>query len=156
MRVVVPVVTPSRPGRGQAAVPTDAAAEARAVISQYLAQWGLRSVADDALLVVTELLSNAVRYGRPPWGVRMWLVFEDGGRRRVRLEVADAGAGINVDRVRAQWRHPSASLLTGGRGLFIVDTLASRWGDDRSGPGHTVWAELEVEPGHPGRTAAAG
>ncbi|MBT2487196.1 ATP-binding protein [Streptomyces sp. ISL-96] len=117
------------------------------MIRRYLAFWDLESVVDEALLVVTELLSNAVRHGTPPWGVRMWLVLEEGGRRYVRLEVADAGAGINVGRVRAHWRHPSGSLTSGGRGLFIVDTLASRWGDDRSDSGHTVWAELDVKPG---------
>lgn len=151
MRVVVPVVSPIRPGRSQSAA---SAADARAVIRQYLARWGLQSVADEALLVATELLSNAVRHGTPPWGVRMWLVFEEGDRRYVRLEVADSGAGINIDWVRAHWRHPSGSLMSGGRGLFLVDTLASRWGDDRTGLGHTVWAELDVKRECPGRPAA--
>ncbi|WP_344495495.1 ATP-binding protein [Streptomyces enissocaesilis] len=146
MRVVVPVVSPSRPGRDPVAAAAGAAAGARAVIRHCLARWKLEALTDDALLVVTELLTNAVRYGTPPWDVRMWLVCEDSGRRYVRLEVHDAGAGIDIDRLRARWRHPSGSLMNGGRGLFIVDTLASSWGDAPSGHGHTVWAELEGRP----------
>ncbi|MGX1882872.1 ATP-binding protein [Streptomyces sp. NPDC055287] len=143
MRVVVPLTPPFRATRGEAA--SSAGAGARAVIGRHLAHWGLRRLTDDALLVMTELLSNAVRHGKPPWSVSMSLLSREGGRRYVRLEVADAGAGINTELLRARWRHPSGSLMSGGRGLFVVDTLASSWGDDRSGHGHTVWAELEVK-----------
>ncbi|MET9514508.1 ATP-binding protein [Streptomyces sp. NPDC002994] len=146
MRVIVSVEPRFGPGRIQAAAPEGAAGGARAVMRQHLASWGLESVAEDVLLIVTELLSNAVRYGTSPWGARMCLVLDEHGRRYVRLEVDDSGVGINVDRIRAHWRHPSGSLMDGGRGLFIVDTLASRWGDDHSGRGHTVWAELDVTP----------
>ncbi|WP_138906870.1 ATP-binding protein [Streptomyces chryseus] len=153
MRVVVPVLSPFGPGCGR---PAASAAGARAVIRHYLALWDVQSVADEVLLVVTELLSNAVRHGTPPWSVRMWLVSEEDGRRYVRLEAADAGAGIDVEQLRAHWRRPCGSLLSGGRGLFIVDTLASRWGDDRSGFGHMVWAELDVKPVGPSHSAAGG
>ena len=156
MRVVVPVLSRSRADRGRAGIPAGPAAEAREVISRYLASWGLQSIADDVLLVATELLTNALRYGTPPWGTRMWLLPDGRGRRYVRLEVADAGPGIDVDRVCAHWRHPSGSLMTSGRGLFIVDTLATRWGDDRSGPGHTVWAELEVTSDLPAARPSTG
>ncbi|WP_251015728.1 ATP-binding protein [Streptomyces sp. ISL-99] len=150
MRVVVPVLPPFRAGHSEAASSAGAAAGARAVIGRRLAYWGLQSLTDDALLVVTELLSNAVRHGKPPWSISMLLMSQEGGRRYVRLEVADAGAGTDINLVRARWRHPSGSLLDGGRGLFIVDTLASSWGNDHSSHGHTVWAELEVKPDSPG------
>ncbi|WP_138893795.1 ATP-binding protein [Streptomyces chryseus] len=116
---------------------------AREAIRRQLAWWRLEDLGDDATLIVSELLSNAVRHGRPPWRARMWLKGGESGRRGVRLEVHDAGAGVDIERIRARWRHPSGSLLGGGRGLFIVDTLASALGNERSGHGHTVWAELE-------------
>ncbi|MEV8312409.1 ATP-binding protein [Streptomyces flavidovirens] len=150
MRVVVPVTSPFRASHSAAASSAGTAADARAVIGRHLAHWSLQRLTDDALLVVTELLSNAVRHGKPPWSVSMWLTSHEDGRRYVRLEVADAGAGIDINLIRARWRHPSCSLMDGGRGLFIVDTLASSWGNGRTSHGHTVWAELEVKPGSPG------
>ncbi len=96
---------------------------------------------------MTEMLSNAVRHGTPPWGVRMWLFRGDEGPWYVRLEVDDAGPGIDIDVVRARWRHPSGFLAEGGRGLLMVDALASSWGDEPSSHGHTMWAQLEAEPG---------
>ncbi|MET9519048.1 ATP-binding protein [Streptomyces sp. NPDC002994] len=150
MRDVVPVTPPFWAGRSEAASSADAAAGARAVIGRHLTYCGLQSLTDDALLVVTELLSNAARHGKPPWSVSMCLMLsQEDGRRYVRLEVADAGSGIDINLIRARWRHPSGSLTDGGRGLFIVDTLASSWGNDRTSHGHTVWAELEVKPGSP-------
>ncbi|MFV0126659.1 ATP-binding protein [Streptomyces sp. HMX112] len=122
------------------------AAGARAAIGRCLANWHLETLADDALLILTEMLSNAVRHGTPPWDVRMWLVSEEGGPSYVRLEVDDAGPGIDIDLLRARWRHPSGFLADGGRGLRIVDALASSWGDEPSGHGHTVWAQLEAKP----------
>ncbi|GAA2991396.1 ATP-binding protein [Streptomyces fulvorobeus] len=159
MKVIVPVCPVLPAARGGAESPADAAAGARAVIGRQLARWGLRHLADDALLVMTELLTNAVRHGRPPWRVSVWLTLQEGGRRSVRLEVSDAGPGIDVELVRARWRHPSGSLTCGGRGLFIVDVLASSWGDDRDDcgvRGHTMWAELDAEPRLSGRQAVAG
>lgn len=146
MRTVVSVASSVRGDRGPTAAPQDTAADARALIGRHLAYRCPKSLIDDAALVATELLSNVVRYGTPPWDVTMWLVREQGGRRYVRLEAADAGAGIDAERVRARWRHPSQALTSGGRGLFIVDTLASSWGDDRGDHGHTLWAELEIPP----------
>ncbi|MFD3518227.1 ATP-binding protein [Streptomyces sp. NPDC058657] len=152
MRIVVAVPAPFRAGHSEAVSATCAVAGVRAVIRMHLAHWGLQSLTEDALLVVTELLANAVRHGKPSWSVCMWLMPQpqQGGRRYVRLEVADAGAGTDIGLLRARWRHPSSSLTEGGRGLLIVDALASSWGNDRTSHGHTVWAELEVKPESPG------
>ncbi|MFE9395348.1 ATP-binding protein [Streptomyces flavidovirens] len=146
MKVLVPVV----PAPGSCRSPASTAntvAGARAAIGRCLADWRLESLTGDVLLVMTEMLSNAVRHGTPPWGVRMWLFRGDEGPWYVRLEVDDAGPGIDIDVVRARWRHPSGFLAEGGRGLLMVDALASSWGDEPSSHGHTMWAQLEAEPG---------
>ncbi|HVM28797.1 MAG TPA: SpoIIE family protein phosphatase [Mycobacteriales bacterium] len=98
------------------------------------AQWAAEQGVDvgEVELLVTELVTNALRHGGP--GVDLWL------RRRpqggVRLEVVD-GHAATVPVVRAP--SPEAE---GGRGLVIVQALAERWGTDRLAAGKSVWCEL--------------
>ncbi|MGR8012149.1 ATP-binding protein [Streptomyces hypolithicus] len=115
----------------------------RAEIRDDLARKHLDALVDDALLIVTELVSNANRHGAPPSSLTVWLLRDSHGRSCVRLEVEDSGAALDLDRIRARWRHPSFAFAGGGRGLFIVNALARSWGDMPSRHGHTVWAELE-------------
>ena len=89
--------------------------------------------AADAELLVTELVTNAVRHGGP--GVDLWLRrLPSGG---LRLEIVD-GRGGAAPRVQ----RPSDDA-EGGRGLVIVQALASRWGAERLAAGKQVWCELE-------------
>jgi anti-sigma regulatory factor (Ser/Thr protein kinase) len=97
------------------------------------------AVRHDVLLLVTELVTNAVRHagvapGRPVRvDVRRW-------RQRVRVEVADQGAGFPaVPRPRRPSDEP------GGWGLFLVERIADRWGVDHCSPGKCVWFEIEFE-----------
>lgn len=90
-------------------------------------------VVDDVVIVVDELVSNAIRHGRSP--------------RRCRLAVTDEGRCLRVEvddgaddqpRIRTPDR-------TGGRGLILVDRLAAAWGV-RQHPRHkTVWAHLDLD-----------
>lgn len=92
-------------------------------------------LADDAVLVVSELVSNALRYARPlPSGgvVVRWQVNRD----RVGIEVTDGG-GLT----RPRPGPPSMSSL-GGRGLSIVNSLADAWGVREHAGDVTVWALL--------------
>ena len=97
----------------------------------------------DVLIVVSELLANAVRHARPleGGGVRvMWRVFP----HEVEVAVADGGA---VTRPRADYP-PFAALS--GRGLGIVDALADTWGVEGAGTAsQLVWAVVArtVGPG---------
>jgi anti-sigma regulatory factor (Ser/Thr protein kinase) len=92
-------------------------------------------VVEDAVLVVSELVSNAVRHAAPlPGGsvsVR-WTIGPD----RVHLEITDGGAPTLP---RAE--DPTASAF-GGRGLDIVRSLCTRWGVSEELDRMTVWADL--------------
>ncbi|MEU6187699.1 ATP-binding protein [Nocardia sp. NPDC047038] len=85
---------------------------------------------EDAVQVCDELAGNAVVHARAPRGCRL-MVADHGGWLRV--EVDDASP------VPARIRRPDH---TGGRGLILVDQLATCWGVDYHGGGKTVWAEL--------------
>ncbi|MCH0539091.1 ATP-binding protein [Streptomyces sp. MUM 203J] len=110
---------------------------ARAELSSTLADWNLVTISDSALLVLSELLTNAVRHAR----VRGREIETRFVRlaQGVRIEVHDASS---VCPVRVA---PSEDLFS-GRGLLIVDALSGRWGvSDRRGPGKAVWAELHAQ-----------
>ncbi len=104
------------------------------------------TVVDDAVLVLSELLSNAYRHGRPldegdrEIGIRVgWHIDEDG---LLTLEVTDGGGPT-----RPTTSSPSLTAR-GGRGLGIVGTLSLDWGvSDRPGA-VTVWAVLPVRGRH--------
>ena len=102
----------------------------------------------DAALVVSELLSNAIRHARPLPGASFqvaWAV-EDGS---VEVAVSDGGAPT-----RPHPAHASVSSL-GGRGLDIVEYLARTWGVRTDSAGLTVWAVLAAPAGGPAPEAAA-
>ena len=78
--------------------------------------------------VITEMVSNAIRYGRPPIRVELIRAADC-----VRMVVSDEGGGEP---------HQRAPDATGGWGLHIVERLASRWG---VGSRNTeVWAEIDL------------
>ncbi|WP_431989163.1 ATP-binding protein [Streptomyces albogriseolus] len=108
-----------------------------------LTEWGAAALADDACLVLTELVANAERHGSPPVRVALCRRCGHAGRPGVRIEVSDGGRGLDPDAVRARWRHPSFALGPSGRGLYLVDALThGAWGDRAAPSGHTVWADL--------------
>ena len=94
---------------------------------------------DDAMLVLSELVSNAVKHAAPlPSGeitVR-WAVDDE----LLHIEITDGGAGTRPN--------PSVPLLSalGGRGLDIVRTVSTQWGVTENDQTVTVWAEV---PRHP-------
>ncbi|MFG2408319.1 ATP-binding protein [Streptomyces brevispora] len=115
---------------------------ARAVLRARLGEWRAgQKVAESGELVLSELVTNALRVQVP--GDRMVGVrIECRGRGELlRLEVSDTGEGRPVVRQPGE-------LDTDGRGLLLVEALAHRWGVDerQAGIGKTVWAEL-LAPG---------
>lgn len=101
-------------------------------------------VVDDAALVVSELVGNAVRHGAPlaDGGVQVsWEVTEQG----VLLECCDGGGGPPGVLPDAGHRPSSALSAEGGRGLAIVSSVSVRWGTSVRADGVTcVTAELRV------------
>ncbi|WP_214413523.1 ATP-binding protein [Sphaerisporangium fuscum] len=101
----------------------------RGMVSDVLVSWSLRPLADDVVLVVGELLANAISYGRPP--VRLDLsAAED-----LRVQVTDHGP--------AQPRRLDLGIdAVHGRGLAIIEALADECGviPLHGTPGKTVWA----------------
>lgn len=93
------------------------------------------SVVDDVELVVSELVSNAIRARAH----RLDLALE-AHHRSVRVEVSDDAPGLPIR------RQPSSDARR-GRGLAIVDTLATQSGVDQHHDSKTVWAELPVPEG---------
>ena len=100
-----------------------------------LDSWAVAPVADTAELLMTELVANVVQHVGEPMTVRMTR-----GAEMIRVEVDDSGGHL------PESREPDLAS-EGGRGLYLVATLASRWGTDvhRANPGKTVWFELDVD-----------
>ncbi|MGW5051467.1 ATP-binding protein [Actinokineospora sp. NPDC004072] len=98
-------------------------------------------IVDDAVLVIDELVSNALRHGHAPRTCRLALINHG---RCLRVEVDDTAPE------QPRLRTPDAS---GGRGLVLVDRLATTWGVQRYPHHKTVWAEFALNrPGSSGHT----
>jgi serine/threonine-protein kinase RsbW len=113
---------------------------ARLELRKALLGWGLSSLEDSAVLILSELLTNAARHARVSPGREIETRFfgTPGG---VRIEVHDA----SLDKPEQRTQDLDA---TDGRGLVLVAALADAWGvSDRLGPGKIVWAELAPPPG---------
>lgn len=110
-----------------------AATTARCEVTRRLSQRVPVGALDDVRLLLTELVTNALRHSaiRPDEEIGVRAEVEDG---TVRIEVHDPGGNGDVEP-----RAPGAR--GGGYGLFLVDQLTSRWGVERR-DGTTVWAEL--------------
>ncbi|PBC70980.1 PAS domain S-box-containing protein [Streptomyces sp. TLI_235] len=121
-------------------LPADPAvvATARTLVSQQLTAWGLDAIADDTELIVSELVTNAIRYGRGP--VRLRLIRDRG----LLCEVTDGNSAAPHMRL-------ARSGDEGGRGLFLVMHLSRTWGTRYGERGKTVWSEQRV----PGPVGAA-
>ncbi|MFJ8629273.1 SpoIIE family protein phosphatase [Streptomyces sp. NPDC093568] len=115
-------------------------ARARADVTRQLTAWGLEELGFVAELVVSELVTNAIRYGRSPISLRLIRPQPDGGpdgaeAGSLLCEVSDAGSTTpHLRRARV--------LDEGGRGLLLVAQLAAQWGTRQARRGKTVWAEL--------------
>ncbi|MFF0850597.1 SpoIIE family protein phosphatase [Streptomyces sp. NPDC003280] len=111
-------------------VPSDpaAVAEVRASVVRQLDDWGLTELSFTTELILSELVTNAIRYGRGPIGVRLLR------ERTLICEVSDGST------TSPHLRY-AASTDEGGRGLFLVAQLADRWGTRYTPSGKIIWAE---------------
>ncbi|MEU6557045.1 SpoIIE family protein phosphatase [Streptomyces sp. NPDC046915] len=106
--------------------------QAREMASRKLDDWGLGELGDTTQLLVSELVTNAIRYGRPP--IRLRLIRD----RNLICEVSDSSSTSP---------HVRRALETdeGGRGLFLVANLAELWGTRYHERGKSIWAEQSLE-----------
>ncbi|OKJ37649.1 ATP-binding protein [Streptomyces sp. CB01580] len=111
----------------------------RRFVRKALVDWACESRADDVLLCVSELVTNALLHGVPPgrgYQVSMQLEPTDD---ILRVKVHDSGDGKVGPADAAP--EPDAE---GGRGLLLVAALADKWGVGERNPGKVVWCEFAV------------
>jgi DNA-binding NarL/FixJ family response regulator len=121
---------------GQTTVQLDgrltSARQARAFANAALTDWGVSDITDDVLLVVTELVNNAVTHAHSACELRLSI-----SPMSVRVEVVDDGPGT-PDPL------PPSETRNHGRGLHLVDALTVAWGfEPIASGGKMVWAELK-------------
>ncbi len=114
-------------------VPSDPAAVAgvRAEVMRKLAEWGLDEASFTAELVLSELITNAIRHATGP--IRVQLLRD----KAVICEVSDTSS------TSPHLRY-AATTDEGGRGLFLVAQFAERWGTRYTSDGKVIWAELAI------------
>ncbi|MFJ4780769.1 SpoIIE family protein phosphatase [Streptomyces sp. NPDC088762] len=117
--------------------------DARYALRQALRDWGMPELADDVELAAGELLVNALLHTDGGAVLTMEVLPEP--VRRIRLWVKDRSS------VWPRRRTPGEAATT-GRGLLLVDALASHWGVESRGDGKAVWCEFDAA-GNPRSTA---
>ncbi|MGW1990385.1 ATP-binding SpoIIE family protein phosphatase [Embleya sp. NPDC001921] len=119
-------------------LPADLAqvAHARELVTSKLADWGLEELAFTSELVVSELVTNAIRYAGGPVGLRL---IHDG---MLVCEVSDP----SNTQPRLRRAHDTDE---GGRGLFLVAQLTARWGSRYHRTGKTIWTEQPTTSARP-------
>ena len=119
--------------------PRGAVGRSRVFVREALEDWGWlpgadpdqREVAEDVLLLVSELVTNACLHAGGPTELALHCTEE-----RLRVEVSDGSDLPPVPRAPHQAARP------GGHGLHIVNRLATRWGSEPHRYGKTVWLEI--------------
>jgi serine/threonine-protein kinase RsbW len=106
---------------------------ARQATRDALAAWRLASLEETAVLLVSELVTNAVRHTR--------------GSDAITLELQAAGTWLRIEVADADPRWPQprtpAEFDGSGFGLLLVDAMAGKWGVRETALGKAVWAELD-------------
>ncbi|MGW8063820.1 SpoIIE family protein phosphatase [Streptomyces ziwulingensis] len=107
-------------------------APVRKQVVEQLSGWALSAASFTAELVVSELVTNAIRYGSPP--IRLRLIHDTS---TLICEVSDSSHTAPHLRRAKTWDE-------GGRGLLLVAQLTQRWGSRHTTEGKTIWAELAL------------
>ncbi|MFJ6695787.1 SpoIIE family protein phosphatase [Streptomyces sp. NPDC091272] len=104
---------------------------ARRLARRALERWGLEELSDSVELLVSEVVTNAVRYAERPVTLRL-----------LRTDVLRCEVGDDSPQLPRQRR--ARDTDEGGRGLFLVNRLARKWGATRLSSGKVVWFELAL------------
>ncbi|MFD7559152.1 MULTISPECIES: SpoIIE family protein phosphatase [unclassified Streptomyces] len=108
---------------------------ARRFARRALTRWGLEELSDSLELLVSEVVTNAVRYAERPVTLRL-----------LRTDVLRCEVGDDSPQLPRQRR--ARDTDEGGRGLFLVNRMARRWGATRLSSGKVVWFELPLPGPH--------
>ncbi|MGV9245909.1 SpoIIE family protein phosphatase [Streptomyces sp. NPDC003710] len=128
-----------------------AVAPVRTACARRLTEWGLEQVAFTAELILSELITNAIRHGGEPIAVRLLRTVPISGSAAGTLifEVSD-GSSTSPRLRRAKVTDE------GGRGLFLVARFAERWGTRYTPTGKVIWAEQSLHDGATPEAEGAG
>jgi len=139
VRTPVPARTATKVRVRQVQLPAagQAAALGRRFARETLSVWGIGHLEEDTVLVVSELVGNAVRHARLAGSALGLRLEADGGR--LRIEVTDSDPCLPRPRV------PDVDDES-GYGFVLVDALSSRWGVRETPGGKAVWVELGTGP----------
>ncbi|MEV6327851.1 SpoIIE family protein phosphatase [Streptomyces sp. NPDC051909] len=127
------LLPPDRVATWDLAGEPEVVAKARAMTERQLRAWHLDEMAFTTELIVSELVTNAIRYGHPP--IRLRLIRE----RSLICEVSDTSS------TSPHLRH-AATTDEGGRGLFMIAQLADTWGTRYTPTGKTIWTGQVATP----------
>ena len=124
----------------QLSLPTGARAArlARRATCEALLSWGIAHLQETAVLLVSELVTNAVLHTRTESRTIV-----------LRLEAAKTGLRIEVEDADPRWPQPRrpAGLDESGFGFVLIAALARKWGLRGTAAGKAIWAELDTRPG---------
>jgi anti-sigma regulatory factor (Ser/Thr protein kinase) len=126
-----------RPARVVLAQNDTAVAAARDFAAALVRQWGSRDVAFDVQLLVSELVTNALRHGEAPIELRLRRAADD-----LLIEVHDAGRALP----RPRDAGPAEDT---GRGLRLVAAISDRWGTRPDVDGKSVWCTVRLDGSRP-------
>ncbi len=102
-------------------------------VARHLSRWPLPDqISDEATLLISELITNATPHAPPPLCRQITV-----DTARIRIAVHDSDP-IEPVLTRPDFNSP------GGRGMWLIDTIASRWGHRPEPPGKVVWFEMDL------------
>jgi anti-sigma regulatory factor (Ser/Thr protein kinase) len=105
----------------------------RAACVRQLEEWGLAEIGFTTELILSELITNAIRHAGPPIRVRLL---------RASTLVCEVSDGSSTS-PHLRW---AATTDEGGRGIFLVSQLANRWGTRYTHDGKVIWSEQLLQP----------
>ncbi|MFE1246997.1 ATP-binding protein [Streptomyces sp. NPDC058741] len=118
--------------------------QARRQVTDELRRRCHSQCAEEAALVISELVTNAVLHGASPVWHILKVVCDGASSCVIRVEVGDHGLGWDGSLTPRS----TGGDACGGRGLHLVEALSSRWGTCRLPHGQLVWAELTTASPH--------